>query len=76
MVALDKSEQEWTKLALEAGKEQQPMPSKTNIDHLYQKAQALVTNVMSSQVPTTGNPNALSSTTQQENPLEGSVVGG
>jgi hypothetical protein len=76
MVALDKSEQEWTKLALEAGKEQQPMPSKTNIDHLYQKAQALVTNVMSSQVPTTGNPNALSSTTQQENPLEGSIVGG
>jgi len=46
MVALDKSEQEWSKLALEAGKEQQPMPTKTNIDVLYAKAQGLVTDVM------------------------------
>jgi len=46
MVALDKSEQEWSKLALDAGKEQQPMPTKTNIDTLYEKAQALVANVM------------------------------
>jgi hypothetical protein len=75
MVALDKSEQEWTKLALEAGKEQQPMPTKTNIDHLYQKAQTLVSNIMSSKVPTTGN-NELSSTTQQVNPQEGSTFGG
>ena len=46
MVALDKSEQEWSKLALEAGKEQQPMPTKTNIDALYAKAQGLVADVM------------------------------
>ena len=46
MVALDKSEQEWSKLALEAGKEQQPMPTKTNIDVLYAKAQGLVADVM------------------------------
>ena len=46
MVALDKSEQEWSKLALEAGKEQQAMPTKTNIDVLYAKAQKLVADVM------------------------------
>lgn len=46
MVALDKSEQEWTKLALEAGKENQPMPSKSNTDALYAKAQSLISNVM------------------------------
>ena len=46
MVALDKTEQEWTKLSLEAGKEQQPLPSKTSIDSLYAKARALVTDVM------------------------------
>lgn len=50
MVALDKSEQEWTKLSLDAGKEQQPLPTKTNIDALYAKAQALVTNVMTTNV--------------------------
>jgi hypothetical protein len=46
MVALDKSEQEWTKLALEATKENQPLPSKTSIDALYTKARTLVTDVM------------------------------
>mgnify|MGYP003670670810 CR=1 FL=1 len=49
MVALDKSEQEWTKLALEAGKNQQAMPAKTSTDALYAKAQKLVSNVMSLQ---------------------------
>ena len=47
MVALDKSEQEWSKLALDAGKEGQPMPTKANTDALYAKAQKLISNVMS-----------------------------
>jgi len=58
MVALDKSEQEWSKLALDAGKEQQPMPTKTNIDTLYAKAQALVTNVMTTTAGATAAPTA------------------
>jgi len=66
MVALDKSEQEWSKLALDAGKEQQPMPSKSNIDHLYSKAKSLIDNVMSSKIPTTAEDR--STTTQQEQP--------
>jgi len=65
MVALDKSEQEWTKLALDAGKEQQPIPSKSNIDALYAKAQALVTNVMTT---TAGSSAAPDPSTQQPNP--------
>jgi hypothetical protein len=65
MVALDKSEQEWTKLALDAGKEQQPIPSKSNIDALYAKAQALVTNVMTT---TAGASGAQDPATQQPNP--------
>jgi len=58
MVALDKSEQEWSKLALDAGKEQQPMPSKTNIDTLYAKAQSLVANVMTTTAGVTDAPTA------------------
>jgi len=58
MVALDKSEQEWSKLALDAGKEQQPMPTKTNIDALYAKAQALVTNVMTTTAGVAAAPTA------------------
>jgi len=68
MVAMDKSEQEWSKIALDAGKEQQPMPTKTNIDALYEKAQALVTNVMST---TAGSEDAPNPATQQVNPMEG-----
>ena len=63
MVALDKSEQEWSKLALEAGKEQQPMPTKTNIDVLYAKAQGLVADVM---VTTAGASDASNLATPQE----------
>ena len=63
MVALDKSEQEWSKLALEAGKEQQPMPTKTNIDVLYAKAQGLVADVM---VTTAGATDASNLATPQE----------
>ena len=63
MVALDKSEQEWSKLALEAGKEQQPMPTKTNIDVLYAKAQGLVADVM---VTTAGATDASNLGTPQE----------
>jgi hypothetical protein len=66
MVALDKSEQEWTKIALDAGKEQQPIPSKSNIDALYAKAQALVTNVMTTTAGTSGDP-----TQQPSNPMGG-----
>ena len=65
MVALDKSEQEWSKLALEAGKEQQPMPTKTNIDVLYAKAQGLVTDVM---VTTAGATDASNPAMPQEAP--------
>tara|TARA_R110000744_G_scaffold2469_3_gene9946 strand:- start:751 stop:1512 length:762 start_codon:yes stop_codon:yes gene_type:complete len=65
MVALDKSEQEWTKLALEAGKEGQPMPTKSNTDALYAKAQSLISNVMRMQ-PTVDT----GSQTQQGIPTE------
>lgn len=65
MVALDRSEQEWTKLALEAGKNGQAMPAKSNTDALYAKAQQLISNVMSLQ------PNAdTGSQTQQQMPVE------
>ena len=65
MVALDKSEQEWTKLALDAGKENQPMPTKANTDALYAKAQQLVSNVMSIQPTADTGPQ-----TQQGMPAE------
>jgi len=65
MVALDKSEQEWTKLALEAGKNQQAMPAKTSTDALYAKAQKLVSNVMSLQSTADTGPQ-----TQQGMPAE------
>ena len=68
MVALDKSEQEWSKLALEAGKEQQAMPTKTNIDVLYAKAQTLVADVMTT---TAGASGASKSALPQEPPMDG-----
>ena len=46
MVALDKSYQEWAKVTIQAGKEQQAIPQQPSIDALYAKALALVNSQM------------------------------
>ena len=74
MVALDKSEQEWTKIGLDAGKNEQVMPAKSDIDALYAKAQKLVSNVMMSNVPAAdADPQGLPA--QQPNPEQQEGVG-
>tara|TARA_B110000908_G_scaffold79606_1_gene95385 strand:- start:359 stop:1105 length:747 start_codon:yes stop_codon:yes gene_type:complete len=74
MVALDKSEQEWTKIGLDAGKHEQVMPAKSDIDALYAKAQKLVSNVMMSNVPAAdADPQGLPA--QQPNPEQQEGVG-
>jgi len=74
MVALDKSEQEWTKIGLDAGKEQQAMPAKSSIDALYAKAQNLVSKVMMSNVPS-ADADPASLPAQQANPEQQGDVG-
>jgi hypothetical protein len=74
MVALDKSEHEWTKIGLDAGKNEQVMPAKSDIDALYAKAQKLVSNVMMSNVPAAdADPQGLPA--QQPNPEQQEGVG-
>lgn len=52
MVALDKSYQEWNKVAIQAGKEQQPILQHPSIDEIYAKALTLVNSQMTQ--PQTG----------------------
>ncbi len=46
MVAIDKSHQEWGKLAVQAGKEGLPAPEGPDIDKLYQQALTWIRSVM------------------------------
>ena len=52
MVALDKSYQEWNKVAIQAGKEQQPILQHPSINEIYAKALTLVNSQMTQ--PQTG----------------------
>ena len=53
VVALDKSYQEWSKLAITATKEGQPTPEQPDVQQMYETAQGLISQTMTG--PSNGN---------------------